>query len=42
MQDEFRAAVRCDMRGYAVLREYMEEEELCELGRGDSVMCGGE
>ena len=36
------AAVRCDVRGYAVLGKYMEEEELCELGRGDGVVHGDE
>ena len=42
MQDKFCTMVRCDMCGYAVLGEYVEEEELCELGQGDSVVGGDE
>ena len=39
MRDEFCAMVRHDVCGYAVLGEYVEEEELCKLGQGDGVVC---
>ena len=42
MRDELCAVVRSDVRGYAMLGKYVEEEELCELGRGDGVVRGDE
>ena len=33
VRDELRTSVGSDMGGSSMFREYMQEEELCELGR---------
>lgn len=42
MRNEFQPAVRSDMLGNAMLREYMNNKELRELGGSDCIMCGDE
>ena len=39
-QNKFRSVVRCDMRRNAMLGEYMDNKEFCQLSRSNGVESG--